>query len=277
MWRFLRQCLVFCLIVVFFSLLITGYFFRTPALERAWSLDQRVLPSAVITGDAVTIYNVRNFSYVTKDEYTPYYEDRTYRLSDLERVDYIVESFGGVGAAHTFLSFGFTDGTQVAISAEIRKEEGEEFSPWLGMLRRYELMYVIADERDVLRLRTNYRNNPVYLYPVAASTTAMQALFVSMLDRANALSKSPEFYNTLTNTCTTNIAWHINQIAPGRIPFDPRLLLPRYSDRLAYESGLLATKRPLSELRESHQINAAALKYANDPLFSQKIRAAIAE
>ncbi len=272
MWRFLRQCLVFCIIVIFFSLLLTGYFFRTPSLERAWSLDQRVLPSAVIVGDEIAIYNVRNFTYRTKDDYTPYYEDRTYRLSELERVDYIVEAFGSIGAAHTFLSFGFKNGEQVAISAEIRKEEGEKFSPWLGMLRQYELMYVIADERDVIKLRTNYRKNPVYLYPVKASPTDIQTLFVSMLERTNTLTKNPEFYNTITNTCTTNIAAHINEIAPGRIPFDLRLLLPRYSDRLAYESGLLSTDVPLSELQSTHQINEAALEFADDPNFSKQIR-----
>lgn len=272
MWRFLRQCLVFCIIVIFFSLLLTGYFFRTPSLERAWSLDQRVLPSAVIVGDEIAIYNVRNFTYRTKDDYTPYYEDRTYRLSELERVDYIVEAFGSIGAAHTFLSFGFKNGEQVAISAEIRKEEGEKFSPWLGMLRQYELMYVIADERDVIKLRTNYRKNLVYLYPVKASPTDIQTLFVSMLERTNALTKNPEFYNTITNTCTTNIASHINEIAPGRIPFDLRLLLPRYSDRLAYESGLLSTDVPLSELQSTHQINEAALEFADDPNFSKQIR-----
>ncbi len=272
MWRFLRQCLVFCIIVIFFSLLLTGYFFRTPSLERAWSLDQRVLPSAVIVGDEIAIYNVRNFTYRTKDDYTPYYEDRTYRLSELERVDYIVEAFGSIGAAHTFLSFGFKNGEQVAISAEIRKEEGEKFSPWLGMLRQYELMYVIADERDVIKLRTNYRKNLVYLYPVKASPTDIQTLFVSMLERTNALTKNPEFYNTITNTCTTNIASHVNEIAPGRIPFDLRLLLPQYSDRLAYESGLLATDVPLSELQSTHQINEAALEFADDPNFSKQIR-----
>jgi Domain of unknown function (DUF4105) len=277
MLKLVRQLLIFIIIVGFFTLLATGYFFRTPSLERPWSPDQSVLPSAVIDGDTITISNVRNFTYTDKDTYTPHYETRTYSLNELETVDYIVEQFGGVGAAHTFLSFGFKGGEYVAISAEIRKEIGEEFSPWKGMLRQYELMYVIADERDVIKLRTNYRNHPVFLYPVKASTTDMQALFVSMLMRTNTLAEAPEFYNTLTNTCTTNIAWHINEIAPGSIPFDIRLLMPRYSDLLAYKMGLLDTEVSESDLRASYAISEAAKKYANDPQFSERIRAARGE
>ncbi len=273
MWRLLRQCVIGMCIVVCFTLLATGYFFRTPSLERPWSPDQAVLPTAVVVGDIVTISQVRNFIYTDKDTYTRQYETRTYDLSQLTSADYVVEQFGGIGAAHTFLSFGFKGGEYVAISAEIRKEVGEEFSPLKGMLRQYELMYVIADERDVIKLRTNYRNHPVFLYPVKASSTDIRSLFISMLTRANMLAESPEFYNTLTNTCTTNIARHINDISPGRIPFDIRLLMPRNSDLLAYKMGLLDTEVGESELRTTYVITAAAQKYAKDPEFSERIRA----
>lgn len=187
-------------------------------------------------------------------------------------MDYIVEPFEGIGAAHTFLSFGFNDGNFVAISVEIRKEKGETFSPLKGLLRSYELMYVIADEQDVIKLRTNYRKDSVYLYPVQTSRENMRALFVDMLNRANSLRDTPEFYNTLTNTCTTNIARHINMISPHKIPWDLRLLLPKNSDALAYELGFINNSIPLEDLRKKHLINEKALLYDNDYNFSALIR-----
>lgn len=253
-------------------LLVIGYFFRAPSNDRDWSLDQTRLPSATFKGDMVTITDVRNFSYSDKDTFIPAYYDKTYDLTQLVRVDYIVEKFSGIGAAHTFLSFGFTDGSFVAISAEIRKEKGETFSPFWGALRQYELTYVIADEHDVIGLRANYRHDPVYVYPTRANKAQVRSLFISMLERANVLRQKPEFYNTFTNTCTTNIAWHIDQIASQRIPFDLRLLLPSNSDVMAYDLGLLDTSVPLDALRATYQVNKLAEKYADDSNFSLKIR-----
>lgn len=249
-----------------------GYFSAEPSNEREWTLDQAILPVAQIDGSEVSIQNIRNFSYTAVDVYTTRYYDKTFNLNELVSVDYIVEPFEGIGAAHTFLSFGFKNGEYIAISVEIRKEVGESFSPLKGLLRHYELMYVIADERDVIKLRTNFRKDVVYLYPVKTSQENMRQLFVDMLERANAVRSNPEFYNTLTNTCTTNIARHVNAIAPGKIPKDLRLLLPKNSDALAYELGLLGTDLTLAQLREKHQINALAEAHADSPDFSKLIR-----
>jgi len=133
-------------------------------------------------------------------------------------------------------------------------------------------MYVVADERDVVKLRTNYRKDDVYLYPVNTSQEKMRQLFVDMLTRMNDLKEHPEFYNTLTNTCTTNIADHVNAITPSRIPWDLRLLFPENSDELAYELGLLDNSIPLEELRKQHHINETAAKYADSADFSKRIR-----
>ncbi len=248
------------------------YFSRIPSTEREWAADQRVLPYAQFDGDEVRVSNIRNFSYTSVSEYTPTYYDKTFKLSEMVLVDYIVEPFGNMGAAHTFVSFGFENGDHLAISVEIRKEVGESFSPLKGLLRSYELTYVVADERDVIKLRTNYRKDTVYLYPVTASKEHMKQLFIDMLTRANTLKEKPEFYNTLTSTCTTNIADHINKISPNKIPWDLRLLLPENSDELAYELGLLDNSVPLEELRKQHQINEKAEKYADSPDFSRLIR-----
>ena len=176
------------------------------------------------------------------------------------------------GPAHTLVSFGFSDGSYLAISVELRREPGEKFSPVKGLLKQYELMYVVADERDVIRLRTNHRHDDVFLYPVRAGAEQRRRLFVSMLERANALREHPEFYNTLTNTCTTNIVRHVNEIAPQKVPFSYKVLLPGYSDRLAYDLGLLDTDLPFGEAKARYHINARALRYADDPAFSTLIR-----
>ena len=260
------------LFIVFLLGFLTWFFSHQPSNDRAWTLDQQILPQATFNNDTVTISNIRNFSYQSVSDYTPAYYDKTVNLNDLKSLDYIVEPFGNMGAAHTFLSFGFESGDYIAISVEIRKEIGESFSPIKGLLRSYELMYVIADEKDVLKLRTNYRKDTVYLYPVNTTKDKIKELFVDMLSRANTLYEKPEFYNTLTSTCTTNIVGHINKISPKRVPWDVRLLFPENSDALAYELGLIDNSIPLEKLRESHKINEKAEKYADSPDFSKLIR-----
>lgn len=248
-----------------------AYLFATPSAERDWSPDQRVLPRARIAGDRVTIENVRNFSYKSTSEYVPHYETRTYDLSKLDAVWFIVERFGDAPAiAHTFLSFGF-GGEYLAISVEIRKELGESYSPLKGLLRQYELMYVIADERDVIGLRTNYRRDPVYMYPVTTTPDKIRRVFVEMLERSNKLATEPEFYNTLTNNCTTSIVRHVNTIS-NRIPFSYKVVLPAYSDQLAYELGLIPTDRPFAAVQAAHRIDGLAQQQPVDPNFSRLIR-----
>lgn len=244
-----------------------------PSNNRDWSPDQTVLPYAEINKNKATIYNIRNFTYTSTTEYKPAYYDKTFDVDTLQTVDYIVEPFEGIGAAHTFISFGFEDGSFVAVSAEIRKEKGEIFSALKGMLKRYELMYVIADEQDVVKLRTNYRKDPVYIYPVKTTPEKMKALFVDMLQGANNLKENPEFYNTITNNCTRVIARHTNKITPGRIPWwNISLILPKYSDILASELGLIETPDGILKAREKHKVNDLAEKYADSSDFSQKIR-----
>lgn len=245
-----------------------------PSLNRDWTLDQTVLARAEISGNRVVITNIRNIVYRTTSEYDVHYYDKTFELDKLQSVWYMVEPFSGhgAGAAHTLVSFGFEGGDYVAISVEIRKEKGESFSPLKGLLRRYELVYVIADERDVIKLRSNYRKDDVFLYPVETSKENMQKVFVSMLTRANKLATEPEFYNTLTNTCTTNLVAHVNEIVSGRIPFSYKVLMPAYSDELARDIGLIDTTRTIEELRTKYRINEKARIFADDPLFSERIR-----
>lgn len=261
------------LVLIVFCFLLVGYISVRPTNTADWSLDQQVLPSAVISGNVVTIDNVRNFRYTSENDYTPNYYTRDYDVSKIKSVDYIVEPFGDFsGAAHTFLSFGFEDGKYVAISVEIRKKKGQSFSPWLTFLKQYELMYVVADEQDVVKLRTNYRKDNVYMYPTRIDQVHAKQLFLSMIQRVNELHDKPEFYNLFTNTCTTNIVRHVNEISEVKVPFSYRVLMPGYSDKLAYDLGLLDTTLLYDKIRERYKINDKAMKYADDQNFSIKIR-----
>ncbi|HEU4521826.1 MAG TPA: DUF4105 domain-containing protein [Thermoanaerobaculia bacterium] len=242
-----------------------------PSNDRDWAADQRLLPRAVFHGNQVTIHNVRNFEYTSENDYTPRYETRTFDLEKLDSAWFVVERFDEPGIAHTLLSWGFGD-EFLAISVEIRKERGESYSPWKGLLRQYELMYVIADERDVIGLRTNHRRDLVHMYPVRTSPEKMRQAFTSMLQRANGLAERPEFYNTLTSTCTTNIVRHVNEIAPRRVPFSFKVLLPAWSDRLAYDLDLIPSDRPFETVQAAHRIDDLARRQAVGPGFSRLIR-----
>lgn len=259
--------------------LITGGLWlggRTPSNNRAWTPDQAVLPRADIAGDEITLYNIRNNVYRTKDDYDVRHYDKTVNIKNLTSVDYFVVPFDDWrGPAHTFLSFGFqnddgNDPEYVAISVEIRKGQGEKFSPWRGLFRQYELMYVVSDERDVVKLRTDYRDDPVYRYPVKATPAKMRALFLDMIARVNKLHDKPEFYNTITNNCTSNLLTHVNAITPGRLPWSLSAVFPAYSDTFAYQQGLLDIPAPPDEIRERYRVQTAGVRDEN---FSQAIRA----
>jgi hypothetical protein len=247
---------------------------RRPSNARDWSIDQAVLPTATFNGPLVTLHDVRNFTYRTESDFTPGYYEKTVDLRKLDSAWFLVEPFGNWnGPAHTFVSFGFDGGRDfVAISVEIRKEKGESFSALKGLFRNYEVMYVVGDERDLVKLRTNFRHDSVYLYPIHTTPERMRRMFVEMVEKANQLSRKPEFYNTVTNNCTTSLADHVNRIVPHRIPLSIALVLPGYSDRLAYRLGLIDTKLPFEGARRRYRINDRARKFTDDPQFSQHIR-----
>lgn len=251
---------------------------RTASNERDWTADFARQPEARFDGSLVHIANVRNFDYASVTDMTPRWEDRSYDLNRLQSVWFVVEPFSSIrGPAHTFLSFGFGEGDSaqyVGISVEARKEKGEGYNPFTALFRTLELTYVVGDERDLIRLRSNYRRDSVFLYRANTAPERARALFVSMLERANALRTQPEFYNTLTNTCTTNIVRHVDTLVPGRVPrWSYKVLLPAFADKLAYDLSLIDTSRAFEEVRRAAFINPVAQAANEDPAFSRRIRA----
>lgn len=244
-----------------------------PSNDRDWTPNEAILPAAEVHGSRVTLRNVRNTRYLTPHGYTTAYYDTTVDLERLTRVWFVVEPFSDNSpSAHTFLSFEFSDGAFIAVSVEARKERGERYNVVKGLLRRYELMYVIADERDVVALRTNYRKDAVFLYPMRAEPGRVRALFTAMLTRANELREHPQFYNSLTANCTSTIVRHVNSLAPGSVPFSLRRLLPGYADRLAYDLGLIDTDVSYDSLRPRFRITEVAQAAGQAPDFSSRIR-----
>ncbi len=257
------------------ALVLVAWSTIRPSNDRAWSLDQKILPTATIEGDRVAVRAIRNFSYRSESDYEAAYYDAEFDLNELETVWFGVEPFGEFeGAAHTFLSFGFKGDRYVAVSVEIRKEAGEEFTVMGGLFKQYELMYVIGDERDLIGLRANIRRDPVYLFPAKSDATGRRKLFLSVMKRANALAERPEFYNTLFNNCTTAIARHVNELIRKPIPWGLGIVFPGYSGELAYRLDLLDTELPFDQASRRFLINERAARHADSPDFSVRIREA---
>ncbi len=245
-----------------------------PSNNRTWTVDQAVLPYADVQGDLVTLHNIRNFDYATTTVFTSGYYDKTYDVSKLKKVWYIVSPFAGIpGSAHTFLSFEFEDGVFVTNSIEIRKEVGESFHPFKALFNKYEIMYVWADEKDTVKLRSNYRQDKVYVYPLKLEKEKAEKLFVNMIHKTNELYNTPEFYNILMNTCMTGIVKQLNMIDRGKVSyFHKSILLPEDSDLLFYRYGLIDTDLSENSIRGDFLINDRALEYASSSDFSVKVR-----
>lgn len=244
-----------------------------PSLNRLWRPDLAVLPSAEFNANQISIRNVRNCRYRTEENYDVRHYDLDFNLNDVQSIDFVIVPFtNNPLLAHTMLSFGLRDGRHFIISVEARLEQGEAYSVSGGSDNEYELMYLVGDERDLIPLRTDVRNVDVYLYHGRATPDQVQNLLMDMLARVNKLAREPEFYDTLTNNCTSNIVQHINKLRPGSIPYDLRVLLPGHSDELAYQLGLLDIEGSFEVAKLTSRINTAVQLYRDDPDFSNKIR-----
>jgi hypothetical protein len=248
-----------------------------PSNDRDWQTDVAVLPFATFDGDLVTIHNIRNFDYRTETDYTPRYYDKTYDLRKLDSADLIAVYWMGDAIAHVMVSFGFAGRDFVAVSIETRKERGEAYDTVKGFFRQYELTYIVGDERDLIRLRTNYRKDPpedAYLYRTNAPPENVRRVFLSYFEKVNELKDRPGFYNTLTTNCTTNVLMH-TRVNPGKHTYSWKILLSGYAPLYAYELGRLDTSLPFDELKRRSHINAAAQAADQAADFSQQIRAGL--
>ncbi len=239
--------------------------------DREWLADVARTPTAEFNGDLVTIRNVRNFDYRSETDFTESWETRTFDLSTIDGIDFYLFYWGSPYIAHTIVSWSFSNGTQLPISIETRKEAGESYSAVLGFFKQFELYYVISDERDVIRLRTNYRGEDGYLYRLRGRPEQARALLEDYLRVANDLAVEPVWYNALTHNCTTTIQQHMQHIAQGR-GWDWRILANGSIDQLGYERGTVNTSIPFDELRRRSNITDRAKAADQSPEFSRLIR-----
>ena len=244
-----------------------------PSHDRDWQRDWRRTGWAERAGDAVTLHNFRNFDYTPDGEVTERWEERTVHLRNLRSLDVFLDKFGGELIAHPIVSFDFGPDGFVALSVETRREEGESYSQFGGLYKMFELQYLFGDERDLIRVRTNVRDEPVHLYRIKMPADRLRQRFEDCVKVLNELHARPRFYNVLTANCTTSLR---AQTPRGRRqPFDIRMIANGKLDELAYEWGSLETDGlAFSELRDQALINDAAQAAHNDPAFSERIREA---
>ena len=244
-----------------------------PSNNRDWIAELHTPALAEVDGDQITLKNIRSNRYLTNDDYVVNHYDRTININQIQSVDYVVVPFNNTPQiAHTLLSFGLDNGTYLGVSVEVRREKGEGYSAWRGLTRQLELMYVLADERDLIGVRTSHRDSDVYIYPTVATPKQAQALFQSVVTRMNKLAADPEFYHTITNNCTTNLKLHVNELSPNRVPYDWKILLPGHSAEYAYELGLLDRRIPFEDLQALALVQEEANESLDSPRFSQLIR-----
>ena len=265
------QLLKLSIVLGAFAVVLAWWLTLKPGNDRAWQPDVSQTAWAEINGDDITIHNVRNCDYRTQSDFTPHWETRTVRLSQMTGIDVAINYWGSPWIAHPIVSFQFADALPLCFSIETRKTIGQQYSTLEGFYRQYTLIYIVADERDVIRLRTNYRREDVYLYHTLASPEQARQRFHEYIITLNALHENPRWYNAVTENCTTSI--RAQRAAKLRIRWDWRILLNGKADEMLYQDHAIATGGlPFSELKQHSLINERARAADNSPDFSKLIR-----
>lgn len=242
-----------------------------PSHQRIWADDVARMVTGKVEGSVVTLDQVRNFDWRSDSDYSARWEPRRYDLDQLRSVDVALSYWMGPAIAHTLVSFGFSDGRYLTFSIEIRKERGESFDALAGFFKRYETVLIAADERDILRVRTNARGEDMWLYRLRMQPETMRSLFMAYLAEGEQLKRAPRFYNTLTSNCTTIVYQMARRITPG-LPLDWRLLASGYLDRYLYDLGVLAGQGGFEALRENAHVTARARAADGAADYSSRLR-----
>jgi len=249
---------------------IAWWFSLRPRSDRDWAVGMEVLPRTEIVGDTLRVRHFRNFSYTSAGEPIPRYEERTYDLAQLSSLDYFLSHWSGPVMAHTLVSFGFDDGQFLCVSVEARRQRWQRYSPLWGLFRSYELIFVLGDERDIVRLRTNIRRERVYMYRLRLSPQHLRRLLLDYVRRVEMLATQPNWYNSVTSNCTTNLFYQGHAPVPWWMK--PGIFLNGFSARTMYRLGFLSDGLPFKELQAHCAIRELALAASDAADFSRQIR-----
>ncbi len=245
-----------------------------PSNDRRWAREVSVLPWAEVKGSHATVHNIRNCEYRTATDFDLRHYDRTFDLDQLRAMDFFMSFWGPIPFCHTMVSFAFEDGEVLCVSIETRPEEHEGYSVTSSCFKQFELIYVAADERDVVRLRTNVRDEAVYLYHINTTPEAMRRMFLRYCARMNDLRAHPEWYFIITRNCTTDIPRR-NGESRWLLPESWKVVINGFVDEFLYDEGSLDQSVPLVELRKLGHVNTRGQLADKDPDFSRRIREGI--
>ncbi|MCX6925229.1 MAG: DUF4105 domain-containing protein [Verrucomicrobia bacterium] len=266
-----RRWLGRCLVAGGFLLVLAWWSTLQPSNDGDWQPDLAKLAYADIDGSKVTLHNIRNCDYRTETDFDVRHYDKTYDLQKLRTMDLFIVYCGAPYMAHTMMSFGFDGGDYLCFSIETRKTKGQGYSALRGLFRQFTLISIAADERDLVRLRTNYRKGEeVYLYRSRGTPEQARKFLLDYLRHLNSLRERPEWYNAVTDNCTTGI--RMQRAAADRAPWDWRMLVNGYGNALLYERGLIFTNLPLAELTQRCHVNERARAADQAADFSARIR-----
>jgi hypothetical protein len=264
------------ILFIFLTLGIIKYLSLKPSNKRIWVDDNKNLASAEFEGDEVIIKNIRDFKWRTSRDYDQRWVIKKFNMKEVCKIWFFLEYFDPKKRqmAHTIMSFEFEDGSRISCSIEVRREPGEKYHPIKGLFRKYELIYIWATERDSIGVRSMCRKKSVtHLFEaVVLGKGNEQKLFESYLKRTNKLFENPEWYNTVTNTCTTNIVKHVNEVYPGRVPRAMAIFLPGLSPKLLHKNNLVKINKTLEETLESSKIDDKAKYWDGKIKFGDHIR-----
>jgi hypothetical protein len=269
-----RRPRVWLAFAALYAVLLVGWSFIRPSHDREWRQDVAVMPRATIDGDRVRITGVRDFDYRSRDDFTVRYIEREVSLSHLVALDFFISYWMPGPVGHTFVSFVFDNAPPLNISIETRPEVHEGFDPLASLFKKYELIYVVGEERDIVGVRTNFRNEDVYFYRLRVPAASARKLFGVYLERINELADRPEFYHLLSNSCTINIVRYSNLVGRSG-DFDIRHYLNGWVDRYFYDTRLLNAQFPFEELRRRSRISPEIQSSEDIKAFAEHIRAGV--
>ena len=270
------QGIVMTIFGIALCLVIIRHLMLKPSNNRSWVNDNDRLTNAEFDGDYVTIKNIRDFNWRSTRDYDEKWIEKKFNLTEVSKIWFVLEYFDPKKRqmAHTILGFEFDDGSRICCSIEVRREKGEKYHPIRGFFRQYELIYVWATESDAIGVRTRCRKKSVtHLFEaVVLGPGNERKMLESYLKRTNKLYEKPEWYNTITNTCTTNIVNHVNEVYPGRVPKAISIFLPGLSPKLLYNNNLVKIDSSLENTLEKSIIDSKAKTWDGISDFGNLIR-----